>query len=334
MPASLVRRFSEPDEYVAHLQATKAEVSITRPGRFEAKLTRISLHRLWMQQYEEALPRVARFENTPGRAIVAFQTRTGPGLVWDGAEAPPGTLLRLSEGQSGFLLSTGPSHFGTMSLPVADLEAVGATMGDSDFSPPREPQYVIPSAAAMERLRSLHEAAARLAEHAPRVIDCPESARGLEQSLIAALADCLIPVDRPLTTVLGNRDHARIMKRFYAMLAANPDRVVHPTEVCQTIGISRRLLATCCTRAIGMGPYHYLRLRQLHLTRRALLLGDPATVSVTEIATAHAFWELGRFAVAYRALFGETPSATLRRAAGDGTDSVAMAHFPLPARFA
>jgi hypothetical protein len=36
---------------------------------------------------------------------------------------------------------------------------------------------------------------------------------------------------------------------------------------------------------------------------------------VTDIATEHGFWELGRFSVNYRHIFGETPSVTLRRAA-------------------
>jgi AraC-like DNA-binding protein len=51
----------------------------------------------------------------------------------------------------------------------------------------------------------------------------------------------------------------------------------------------------------------------MHLAHSVLNQATPATATVTEIATAHGFWELGRFAVAYRKLFGESPSVTLNR---------------------
>jgi transcriptional regulator GlxA family with amidase domain len=53
----------------------------------------------------------------------------------------------------------------------------------------------------------------------------------------------------------------------------------------------------------------------MHLARRALLCAEPAKSTVTRIATDYGFWELGRFSVTYRALFGEPPLETLRRPA-------------------
>jgi AraC-like DNA-binding protein len=56
-------------------------------------------------------------------------------------------------------------------------------------------------------------------------------------------------------------------------------------------------------------------LHRMQAVRRALQKADPDITRVTDIATEHGFWELGRFAVKYRHAFGETPSATLRAAA-------------------
>jgi AraC-like DNA-binding protein len=52
---------------------------------------------------------------------------------------------------------------------------------------------------------------------------------------------------------------------------------------------------------------------KLSRARRELMLAHGRSVTVTEIATALGFVELGRFSVEYRRMFGESPSATLRQ---------------------
>ncbi|SCB54958.1 Helix-turn-helix domain-containing protein, partial [Bradyrhizobium shewense] len=87
------------------------------------------------------------------------------------------------------------------------------------------------------------------------------------------------------------------------------------TEICAAIGVAERTLRASCEEHLGMGPIRFLTLRRMHLVHRALLSAVPSTSTVTRIATDHGFCELGRFAVAYRAAFGESPSETLKRPA-------------------
>jgi AraC-like DNA-binding protein len=116
---------------------------------------------------------------------------------------------------------------------------------------------------------------------------------------------------RPLSGASCRQD--RILTRFAEFLKANPDRPLYLTEICAAIGVAERTLRAACEEHLGMGPIRYLTLRRMHLVRRALLHSHPSTATVTQIVTDHGFWELGRFSVAYRMLFGEQPSETLRR---------------------
>ncbi|HEY2758619.1 MAG TPA: helix-turn-helix domain-containing protein [Pseudolabrys sp.] len=104
-----------------------------------------------------------------------------------------------------------------------------------------------------------------------------------------------------------------VITRLEELLTANRHRPLHMTEICAATGVPERTLRVFCRRHLGMAPVRYLWLRRMHLARAALMRADPATATVTEIATSHGFWELGRFSVAYRTLFGESPSASLRR---------------------
>jgi AraC-like DNA-binding protein len=231
-----------------------------------------------------------------------------------------------------FQRSTGWIRFATMSLPIEDIEAVGATYGGSDFRPPRHAVIFTPKPVAMARLQKIHEAAGQLAEHAPEVLAVPEAARGLKQALLAALADCLVAPDSE-DRGTGSRYRAAVMKRFYSLLEVNSEGVLHTLDVCKTIGVSNRSLTTCCNEILGMSPYRFLKLRQIHLARRALRQADPTATTVTMIATEHGFWDLGRFAGAYRKLFGELPSETLRLDARSAPNKRDFDHFRLAAEF-
>ena len=74
-----------------------------------------------------------------------------------------------------------------------------------------------------------------------------------------------------------------------------------------------RTLRMCCNKFLGKSPSRYFLLRRLNMVRSALQHADSATTSIAEIARSHQFVELGRFSAAYRKVFGEMPSSTLRR---------------------
>src|SRR5215469_14130555 len=99
MPSSAVRKFTDPDDYAAAVRASRTELTITGRGKFSAKLTRVDLHRLWMQRFSDNLPRTAHSANFTGRAIISFQTHSGPGLVRSGAELRPTDIVRHGDGQ-------------------------------------------------------------------------------------------------------------------------------------------------------------------------------------------------------------------------------------------
>jgi AraC family transcriptional regulator, ethanolamine operon transcriptional activator len=84
-------------------------------------------------------------------------------------------------------------------------------------------------------------------------------------------------------------------------------------EMALESGVPERTLRTAFHRCYGLAPIEYLRVVRLHSAQQLLLSSCPDQTTVTQVAFELGFWDLGRFAGAYRKLFGELPSVTLRK---------------------
>lgn len=111
----------------------------------------------------------------------------------------------------------------------------------------------------------------------------------------------------------------RIVDRARDYVLAHRDDPPSIVDVCNKVGASRRKLQYCFQETLGINPVAYLRALRLNAAHRDLYKGSN-DVSVQDVAARWGFWHLSRFANDYRALFGERPSETLRRATTDFAD--------------
>jgi AraC family ethanolamine operon transcriptional activator len=102
-----------------------------------------------------------------------------------------------------------------------------------------------------------------------------------------------------------------LVARAAAWLRNNVSEPVKVSDLSRRAGVSERTLRAAFHDVLGLSPKQYAIAERLRAAREALRAADPQTTTVTEIATAYGFFELGRFAGRYRVAFGEVPSRTL-----------------------
>jgi AraC-like DNA-binding protein len=129
------------------------------------------------------------------------------------------------------------------------------------------------------------------------------------QMLLALLLQSAHPAERP-----PRAGRAWYVKRAEEFMDANLASSIGIADVVASSGVSMRTLHHGFRTCHGIAPMTWLKHRRLDRVRADLASSHPADTSVTQIALHWGFTHLGRFAVDYRARFGESPSQTLRRA--------------------
>ena len=313
MAESGTATFANPDEYSAAIGAAKVNLFVTAGGEFRGRLTWLNLGGLHVLRGRENLPRIGFIVFPPAHANISFPASTPSALTYCGLRLDPGDVVFHALGEQAHQRTVGAADWCLISLAPEPLAAYSKALTAQSVRPPSDSRVIVPAPGVSKALLNLLSKACRLAETRRELIANPEVARALEQELLHALVNCLSTGNADRIS-RSRRRHSDIMVRFEEVLATRSGPHLDLSELCTAIDVPERTLRLCCAEFLGVSPIRYYLLRRLNMARSELRRADPETASVAEIARDHQFTELGRFAAAYRAIFGETPSSTLRRA--------------------
>jgi AraC-like DNA-binding protein len=146
-----------------------------------------------------------------------------------------------------------------------------------------------------------------------------EAAAGaVVESVLGQIALGLGPEEPPPR---AGRRQVRLVAAAVERIEASLGAPVYTQTISEALGIGARPLNDAFRAVYGITLQRYLQIRRLTLARRSLRDGGgPALVK--QVALDCGFWHFGRFALAYRGQFGESPSQTL--AGRGGRSAVAV----------
>jgi AraC-like DNA-binding protein len=137
--------------------------------------------------------------------------------------------------------------------------------------------------------------------------------RELEQAILVAF----LYANRHTFSHLLDRDASDTVpshvRRAEEYIEAHWDQAITIESLVEATGVGARAIFKAFQQSRGYSPMAFARMVRLTHARDKLAAPDPET-SVTTIAFACGFGNLGHFARDYRETFGERPSATLARA--------------------
>jgi AraC family transcriptional regulator, ethanolamine operon transcriptional activator len=207
---------------------------------------------------------------------------------------------------------TAPVHYQLVGMAIAgDLYRQEVpVLGGFDLEERRVGRAVITANPAYcQALRSHLVGLFDLAQAQPERFS--QNSQGIEQECLRRFARLLAQRDDDRTARQPS-NRARLMCRAEDYLQANLRHPLSLFDLCRELAVSERTLHYAFQDVRGLSPMAYFQASRLNAVRQELKAARAGTATVYEIAQRWGFWHTGEFAAAYRRLFGELPSQSLK----------------------
>lgn len=247
--------------------------------------------------------------------VVSVPIRWKDRLIWNGAEiSHPGALI--------WAPSCEFSRKGTdvvIATLIVENSCFEATLsrwtGRERVNLDRLQGIPLADTPRSHRLICLLERIGDLARNSPGVFDHLPIRDQMRHDILAALflAAEATPEWAPIPDCRQLR-RSRVVSAAMDSLHEEAESNLTLLDLCERAGVGARTLENSFREIVGESPMRFLRTRQLHEARRLLRETSNGMTTVGECAYAVGITHLGRFSVAYRNRFGESPSETRWRA--------------------
>lgn len=146
-------------------------------------------------------------------------------------------------------------------------------------------------------------------ESRPQLLQQPAVASRLRSTVLRAIEECFSSqMPETVELHLDSREKAVHLARKHVTTANGHTSA---WDMAQAAGVSQKTLETAFKQILGITPGQYLRVNHLNIAHHQLAAAHRNDLSVTETAISLGFTNMGRFSMAYKDLFGESPSQTL-----------------------
>jgi AraC family ethanolamine operon transcriptional activator len=247
----------------------------------------------------------------PGMFAFAVPLQVGRTARWWGAQLRETGLPAMMPGGIHADLSEGHQHLAVLIDLRLMRDSIPADLMEAIESSSR--QHMLPvSCNTLSCLRAILNALLAGVHADPQALHHPHAIRSMQEDLLAAFRQSLrLPTSPPRR--VGRAIRQGGLKRAVELLRSTESSSITIADLCTAAQVTQRTLEYAFRENFGVSPLGFLHLRRYHAARRDLLAADAKTVTVGEIAQKNGFYQMGRFAIRYKALFNDSPSETLQR---------------------
>lgn len=306
------RLISEPDQFGDAVSGMSLTVEFQRRQLRPSQVEQFQTPE-WGLDFGEAHVKTSVRGVLPGGWASLCFVRGPGGSTWNGQSAEPGTLCGVPPGEE--LDGHTAPGFGwlTVALPPATWARCRSLAGLDDrsfqrLSACRMPAHIL---ARIERqVLATHRVLCGASSKPGDAAFAVRAASGLALDLATTTCELAGRMPPPHDSL---RNRIRLGRRAEAWMRDHLADAIRVPDVCLALGVSRRELEYAFRATFDQSPRDFLHALRLNAIRRALLRANDAQTPVLHIALDYGITHQGRFAAEYRALFGEPPSATVRR---------------------